>query len=408
MNFQIFNTFTLSAAAVMLAAGFYEGDDEIAHVGGSQLAAEESSALGALFDFYLEESDSAQVQSLSRPERAQRYREWLDRFGPVVADAPDGRMKASVLREMSVLASALGDRAAAVAAAEGRFDAATDPADKGQALFQAARIRHSAARRAGGEKEDREGTREFALAAHARALQYYRGLDVQDRLRVRMDALQSAVDSGKLLGRMGRHAEAAERFALAASVRAELPAESSPSPLTMPPRWDRDVLRITEAAARIAAEDFDAADAIVAEVIGDGPVPASGMAFKAAAKAGLGGAGGTYLLDWLGRHPADDLTPKVKAALAFGLDDAGRDEALALLVDLRENHAADLAPLKAGDMGRRPYASVLYRLERSLRKSGMTDLAKEIAADSRKRYPDDPRASILGVRIEIVPDGSDE
>ena len=346
-------------------------------------------SLRAAFELYKEESVSTAVQNASAAGLIEFYQLWHDRLTSVAADAPVGRLKSRVLDEITTLSVAVGDMLGAAADAAAAAAAAADPVTKVDALFYEARV----GRMRTAEDQGAERWREVA-ALQEGALKAYDALPAEGRADLQHWAVQAAFEAATLREAAGRHAEAAGMFDRALQYRAGMPRAGG---VTGGDLFSTVSLLKRRAVQEVAAAQPEAAAKSVDAVAARVGLPPALIAFEAAGKADLKAAGGTFLLAWLNDHAADEYTPRVQAALAFKLDDAGREpEALALLLDLRESHAANLARLKPGRRNHAPYASVLFRLERLLREAGSADLAKEVGTDYRRRYPNDPRRARVG------------
>ena len=346
-------------------------------------------AMNAVWELYHEEA--ARVGPGRHPAALRFDQEWHDRLAAAADGAADGEMKSLLLEGASVLFS-LGDLTAAATEAVAAADAATDPQQRSVALQQLMSVRRAALLRDPGDAERR--------AAVAAADRFLAAADAVPEGRRHPMVVLSAVDAARTAaearGELGDHAGAVADLERALGYR-EAAAGLGDFAETLP---DVTGLKINRAAALVRAERPADAAAAIAEITADSAVAPTLVAFQTAREAGPGGAGGTFLLDWLADNPRDDWTPPVTAALAFALDDAGRDaDALPLMVDLRDNHRASLLPMKAGPAGRTPYASLLVRLAGLLRDAGAVGEAAAVADEVRDRFPDDGRLHQLAYSI---------
>ena len=352
--------------------------------------------MGAAFDVYLEESRGPSVSTWSADEERAFFREWHDRLAPLAKDAPASQLKSQVLGELFALGMTLNDRPAAAAAAEARVELAFSPSEKSLALFQLGDIRQLSLN----DSED-DADRAAALAAWDDALESYDSVPVADRhVLMRHRAIEAAKRAASVRSDVGQYAAAAADYNLALELLADVPEEGGMRKM-LQRSSGRTALLIERAAAEIRASETDAAAASVAEAAGKS-TPPSLVAHAAASKAGLAAEGGTFLIAWLGRAPADQKTVAVQTSLALSLADAGRGEdALPLLMDLREGHVEALAAVPAGRRGLRPHATVLVRLAEVLRELKSMDAAREVTEELETRYPDDKR--LYGLQRSVRP-----
>ena len=343
--------------------------------------------LKALYELYHEAADQVGGDDPSPQESLAHYREWHDNFSAVVWDAPPSALKSQALRETALLAEAIGDRAAAHRAAEARAALPGDARARADAALSLAQIRMRTFR-AQGRAADRTADAEAVADVQRHALKLYYAVPPGERGGLRMWGIAVAKQAAGVYGELGRHAEAADQMNVALAIRAEMPEELS-IPL---PSLEPAVLRKGRLTWEVAGSDLAAARKTIRSLSEDGRLPEAGLAYEAAVKNDLRGAGGTFLLDWLDDAPADALSTQAKTALAFALHNAGRDlGALPLLMDLRENHAAELAAVRPKRPGMTPHGSVLVRLATLLREEGLLEEAKEVNAELRRRYPTDRR-----------------
>ena len=357
--------------------------------------------LQAVYELYHTESDNFDINGTTAVQKQAFFREWHDRLAAVAAQSDDDDpAKYSVLATMTTLAVTVGDTPAAIAAAEQRAALPGTAPKRADAAIWLAGVHRDAL-----EQNPTPAELSNVAAVQDATLALYEAVPAEDRRgSLAASGIQFLLQAADVRARLDRHGAAAERLGLAVSELDRNFPEGAHARTLLGEMGETNYLLNRRAVEEVAAGDDAAATASVTELVGDGTVPASAVVFKVANGAGLGDKGGTFLLNWLAEHPADDYTPRVKAALAFALDDAGRDvEALPLLLELREQDAAALAPLKAGVMDRPPYATVLYRLEKLLRDEGATELAKEVEADYRRRYPKDPRRGMIGRDVTFPP-----
>ena len=386
-----------AAAAVLAASCTNAAPPGVAPAAPAAAADRPDAALQAVLDLYHEASDDLGRSGRTAATAAVFYREWHDRIMAVAADAPRSELKAQLLNKASVLSYALSDLPAAAAEARASI-AASD--DEGYAIYtrmHLANVEQVAALRSPGVAE-----RVAALAAfddfQAAAERAPEGK--RDSI-VRVQRVHVAKAAAGLRTDLGEDDAAVAEYDAALRFLADVASDEGLRFLM--PDTDPTPLEMDRAAALVRAGDAGAAAAAIDAIAGRTPIPKSLIAAKVGSSAGLGGPGGTFLLDWLESAPADDYSVRAKAAVAFALDDADRDaDALPLLLDLRENHAGDLANLEAGVMGQQPYASVLVRLGTLLADRGMTDLAAEVAGEAAERYPDDGRLYMLDRGIEAA------
>ena len=360
-----------------------------------------ASPLQAAWDLYIEESLDPQGAEV-RDQRA-FYREWHDRLATLAAEAPAQPAKVRVLRGVTTLAVALGDVPAAIDAAAKMVAAADDPVTKADALLYEARVGLTSVRRGADDVR-----REQVVAMHRRALEAYAALPEEDRGPLQIWAVQGASQSAGVWARTGHPADAVEMLDAALRLRVGLP--------EIDEYGDDEFSAVSflkrRAAAEAAAGRPEAAAATLAEFAGESGVPPVLLAFETAKAADLGGAGGDFMEARLAAYPGDEYAGRIKAALASRYDFVGRDDdALRLLLEIREGADPALIMMQPAEGRHAPYANVLFRLWEMLKERGDAETAAEVAGEFLRRYPNEGRRlivqGVVRVKVTTVPKPAD-
>ena len=353
----------------------------------------DDSACREVFALYLEDALGEGTRAHTPAERAAFNREWHDRLVAVAELSPDGPAKTRALSEAAVIARSLGDRSAAIEAAEAQVEAAGDVGGEAEAMLYLAKIRFEMPTEATPPDETAA-----TAAAQNSALALLEQVPPNERsLLTRMFATDVATQAAKLKLAAGRPADAATDFRLAAELERQFREDAvggRANPLFGGERGDdgrRQALLRQRAAAEIAAGESAAAGESVRLIAAERSATPSAVALEVAGRADLEGAGGTFLAGWLADAPADAGRPAALFELAVALDRAGRDDvSLSLFGELREEDAATLAGLPETFPGRSPHAEVLARLAELLKAAGADGEAAAVMKELRERFPDAP------------------
>ena len=392
---------TAVAAALTAAAGLFLLTERTPHAAaepappdseqysvtpGAEAVADES-ALQAVLDLYFEEAAAAGASFGGAGERTAFRRVWLDRLAAVAAGSPPGPVKLRVLHEVTTLAHALGDVPSVNASTATRVAEARNPADRAGAMLQRANALTQLR-----SVNPTEVSEAVVLAAVDAALSAFDDVPAGKRSPMMGGvALQLASRAAELRAAAGDPVDAAADLELALRLLNDPSVAAIPETLfTMQDRQGERTELLSRRAAREAeAGAFGLASSSIAEQALASGVPETLVAFEAAKRAGLGGAGGTLLLEWFEADVrAGEYATQVRLALAFALDDAGRDlDALPILIDLHDNHEKEVRGLFPA-AGRAPHAVLLARLNRLYKSVGANAEAAAVERELRELHPE--------------------